>query len=159
MTTILYPGTFDPLTNGHLDVIQRAARIFQSVIVAIAESNEKQPLFSLAERVELAKSVTQHLVNVQIISFTGLLVHCLAQQKTALLLRGVRNSSEFERELALANLNQQQRLEVETLLLPPAVQWLFVSSSRVKEVARHGGSVSAWVPPAIAKALAIKFTG
>lgn len=158
-TKIVYPGTFDPLTNGHLDLIQRAAQLFAQVVVAIANSSTKQPLLTVAERVTLAQSATRHLPNVQIVSFNGLLIDCLAQQQATLLLRGVRNSSEFDSELQQAMMNQRLCSHVQTLFLTPAPEWLFLSSSLVKEIARHGGQVDQFLPPTIAAALAAKLQG
>lgn len=158
-TKIVYPGTFDPLTNGHLDLIQRAAKLFAQVVVAIANSSNKQPLLTVTERVTLAQSATHHLPNVQVVSFNGLLIDCLAQQQATLLLRGVRNSSEFDSELQRAMMNQRLCSQVQTLFLPPAPEWLFLSSSLVKEIARHGGQVDQFLPPRIAAAVAAKLQG
>jgi pantetheine-phosphate adenylyltransferase len=156
-TKIVYPGTFDPLTNGHLDLIQRAAKLFAQVVVAIAtHSSAKQTLLTVTERVTLAQGATRHLPNVQVVSFAGLLVDCLEQQHSTLLLRGVRNSSEFDSELQRAMMNHRLCSRVQTLFLTPAPEWLFLSSSLVKEISRHGGQIDQFLPSPIAAAVAAK---
>lgn len=152
-TRAIYPGTFDPVTNGHTDLIERAARLFNHVIVGIAANPSKQPKFSLNERVEQVKLVTAHLDNVEVIGFTGLLVDLAKAQNASVLLRGVRTSTDFEYELQLANMNRSLSPTLESVLLTPTEKNSFISSTIVKEVAAHGGDISAFVHADIARAL------
>uniref|UniRef100_UPI004047A7CE pantetheine-phosphate adenylyltransferase n=1 Tax=Shewanella sp. TaxID=50422 RepID=UPI004047A7CE len=144
----IYPGTFDPVTNGHADLIERAARLFKHVIIGIASNPSKQPRFTLEERVAQVKLVTAHLDNVEVVGFTGLLVDFAKEQHASVLVRGLRAVSDFEYEFQLANMNR--RLSV---FLTPAEENSFISSTLVKEVALHGGDVSQFVHPQVAEAL------
>lgn len=153
MQTAVYPGTFDPITNGHSDLIQRAARLFDRVIVAVAASSGKQPAFPLAQRVALARDVLEGLPNVEVCSFDILLVDFMRQREAGVILRGLRAVSDFEYEFQLASMNRQLAPGVETLFLTPAEQYAFVSSSLVREIARLGGDVSAFVHPNVMAAL------
>ena len=153
MQTAVYPGTFDPITNGHSDLIQRAARLFDRVIVAVAASSGKQPAFPLARRVALARDVLVGLPNVEVCSFDILLVDFMRQREAGIILRGLRAVSDFEYEFQLASMNRQLAPGVETLFLTPAEQYAFVSSSLVREIARLGGDVSAFVHPNVMAAL------
>ena len=151
--TAIYPGTFDPLTNGHLDIVTRAAHMFERVILAIAASPSKHPLFTLEERVAMARDVTAHLPNVEVQGFSELMAHFAQRQQADILVRGLRAVSDFEYELQLANMNRHLMPSLESVFLMPAEAWSFISSSLVKEVARHGGDVDAFLPPPVALAL------
>ncbi|HIF9076217.1 TPA: pantetheine-phosphate adenylyltransferase [Photobacterium damselae] len=152
-TRVIYPGTFDPITNGHLDLIERAAAMFDTVIVGVAYNPTKKPLFNLDERVALAQSVTQHLPNVEIVGFSGLLVNFAKEHNANVLVRGLRAVSDFEYEFQLANMNRRLMPELETVFLTPAEENSFISSTIVKEVALHKGDVSQFVPNQISQAL------
>ncbi|EHA1080961.1 TPA: pantetheine-phosphate adenylyltransferase [Photobacterium damselae] len=152
-TRVIYPGTFDPITNGHLDLIERAAAMFDTVIVGVAYNPTKKPLFDLDERVALAQSVTQHLPNVEIVGFSGLLVNFAKEHNANVLVRGLRAVSDFEYEFQLANMNRRLMPELETVFLTPAEENSFISSTIVKEVALHKGDVSQFVPNQISQAL------
>ncbi|MFG0729332.1 pantetheine-phosphate adenylyltransferase [Photobacterium damselae] len=152
-TRVIYPGTFDPITNGHLDLIERAAAMFDTVIVGVAYNPTKKPLFDLDERVALAQSVTQHLPNVEIVGFSGLLVNFAKEHNANVLVRGLRAVSDFEYEFQLANMNRRLMPELETVFLTPAEENSFISSTIVKEVALHQGDVSQFVPNQISQAL------
>lgn len=150
---ILYPGTFDPVTHGHLDLIRRAARLFDRVIIAVAENPTKKALFDLSERVALLKECTREFSNVDVIGFSGLLVDLAHQQQTNILLRGVRGVNDFDYEQQLANVNRRLSPQLETLLLTPTEQWACISSTIVREVSLHGGDVSTFVPAPVLMAL------
>lgn len=156
MLKVVYPGTFDPLTRGHEDLIRRAGRLFDEVIVAIAESKNKQPFFSLAERVDLAQQVLRPYANVRVTGFTGLLMEFVRDQQCHVILRGLRAVSDFEYEFQLAGMNRGLHPEVETLFLTPAEEYLFISASMVKEVAILGGDVSRFVHPLIKNSMDAK---
>lgn len=152
-TRVIYPGTFDPITNGHLDLIERAAAMFDHVIVGVAFNPSKKPLFDLNERVELASKITAHLKNVEIVGFSGLLVDFAKEHNANILVRGLRAVSDFEYEFQLANMNRRLMPELETVFLTPAEENSFISSTIVKEVALHKGDVSQFVDPLITTAL------
>ncbi|MBX9447386.1 pantetheine-phosphate adenylyltransferase [Dickeya chrysanthemi] len=152
-TRAIYPGTFDPLTNGHLDLLTRATCMFDHLILAIAASPGKNTLFTLEERVALAKEATQHLSNVEVVGFTELMATFARQQQATILVRGLRAVSDFEYELQLTKMNHHLMPTLESVFLMPSEQWSFISSSLVKEVARHGGDVSHFLPPPISAAL------
>ncbi len=154
-TRVIYPGTFDPVTNGHRDLIQRAAKMFDTVIVAVAASPSKQPLFSLNERVALLEQGIQQN-NIEVIGFTGLLVDLAKQQNATVLLRGLRTGSDFEYEMQLADMNRQLDPNLESVFLTPGEGVSFISSSLIKEVARHGGDIERFVAPHVAQAVAAK---
>lgn len=149
----IYPGTFDPMTNGHLDLVTRASKMFDHIILAIAASSSKKPLFTLEERVALATQVTAHLENVEVQGFSELMAHFAAHQNANILVRGLRAVSDFEYELQLANMNRHLMPQLESVFLMPSEQWSFISSTLVKEVARHGGDITAFLPDVVAKAL------
>ncbi|EHM40955.1 pantetheine-phosphate adenylyltransferase [Hafnia alvei] len=152
----IYPGTFDPMTNGHLDLVTRAASMFDHVILAIAASPSKKPMFTLEERVALATQVTAHLPNVEVLGFSELMAHFAQHQNAHILVRGLRAVSDFEYEMQLANMNRHLMPTLESVFLMPSKEWSFISSSLVKEVARHGGDIAPFVPEQIAQALGDK---
>lgn len=156
--TAIYPGTFDPVTYGHIDLINRAASLFDKVIVAIAINPGKQPLFSLDERVELVQDAVQHLDNVEVCGFEGLLVNEAMKMGANVIIRGLRAVSDFEYELQLATMNRRMQSKVETLFLTPAENLSFVSSTLVKEIAMLGGDVSEFVAPCVQQALQTKLS-
>lgn len=149
----IYPGTFDPITNGHADLIERAAQMFSQVTVAIAASPSKKPLFSLDERVQLCKEVTAHLKNVKVVGFSGLLADFADQQGANVLIRGLRAVSDFEYEFQLANMNRRLNPNLESVFLTPAEENSFISSTLVKEVALHRGKVDEFCHPKVQQAL------
>lgn len=149
----VYPGTFDPITNGHVDLVERASHLFECLIVGVAQSPAKGPALPLELRVELAKAALAAYPNVEVRGFDTLLAHFVAQMGAGVLLRGLRAVSDFEYEFQLASMNRHLIPEVETLFLTPAEQYGFISSSLVREISRLGGDVSGFVPPAVAAAL------
>lgn len=151
--TAIYPGTFDPITNGHFDLIERAARFYDRLVIAVADNQNKQSLFTLAQRVELAKEVTKNLSNVEVIGFSGLLVDFVKEINGHVLLRGLRAVSDFEYEFQLASMNRKLAPEIETMFMTPAEQYSFISSSLVREISRLGGDVSDFVNPVVSKSL------
>jgi len=155
--TAIYPGTFDPVTNGHIDIIARAAKLYSHVIVAVAVNSNKAPLFDVSQRVALLESVTAHFNNVSIIGFDNLLVDCAKQHGADVILRGLRAISDFEYEFQLAGMNRRLSPELETMFLTPAEQYEFISSSMIKEIARLGGDVSSFVPEIVQNHLLEKF--
>ena len=157
MRTAIYPGSFDPITNGHLDVLQRAARLFDRVIIAVAQSEGKHPLFPLAERVAMVKAAVAHLPNVETDSFNGLLVNYVASCKAHTVVRGLRAVSDFEFEFQLALMNRKLDENIETIFMMPKDTYTFLSSRIVKEIARFGGDVSLFVPAHVQTALQEKF--
>lgn len=158
MRTAVYPGTFDPITNGHQDLVKRAARLFDRVLVAVARQSAKDAVFGLAQREGLAREVLSDLANVSVISFDGLLMEFARSQGAQVVLRGLRAVSDFEYEFQLAGMNRRLAPEIETLFLTPAEQYTFISSSLVREIARLGGDVSEFVHPAVQTALQDKFS-
>jgi len=149
----LYPGTFDPITNGHQDLVRRAAGIFERVVVAIAANPSKAPLFSLEERVDLARQVLQDVTNVEVRGYTGLTVEFAREHGLAVMVRGLRAVSDFEFEFQLATMSRQINENVETVFLTPTEQFSFVSASMVREIALLGGNVSRFVHPVVEAAL------
>jgi pantetheine-phosphate adenylyltransferase len=149
----VYPGTFDPITNGHVDLVDRAAPLFERMVIGVAESPGKGPALPLQLRVELAREAVAHHPNVEVRGFSGLLAHFASEVGAGVLMRGLRAVSDFEYEFQLASMNRHLIPDVETLFLTPAEQYGFISSSLVREIARLGGDVSAFVPPAVAAAL------
>ncbi|GIU09162.1 phosphopantetheine adenylyltransferase [Shewanella sp. c952] len=158
-TRAIYPGTFDPVTNGHADLIERAAKLFKHVVIGIALNPSKKPRFTLDERVELLKTVTAHLDNVEVVGFSGLLVDFAKEQQASVLVRGLRAVSDFEYEFQLANMNRRLSPDLESVFLTPAEENSFISSTLVKEVAHHGGDVSQFVHIKVANALMKKEQG
>src|SRR5688572_8126043 len=159
MRTAVYPGSFDPITNGHLDVIQRAARLFDRVIVAVATNESKVPLFTMAQREHHCKMAVAHLANVEVDSFTGLLVRYVEQVGGTAVIRGLRAVSDFEFEFQLALMNRKLSGQVETIFMMPKENYTFISSRMIKEVAGLGGDVSSFVPPVVQEALAQRLDG
>jgi pantetheine-phosphate adenylyltransferase len=153
----IYPGTFDPITNGHADLVVRAAPLFEHVIVGVAESAGKAPGFPLAERIELARLALACVPNVEVLGFNTLLADFVRKMKAGVLLRGLRAVSDFEYEFQLASMNRHLIPEVETLFLTPSEQYSFISSSLVREIGRLGGDVSGFVHPAVQAALVRKW--
>ncbi len=149
MRKVIYPGTFDPITNGHLDIIKRAAAIFDEVIVAVAASEEKRPMFSLRKRVEMAKRATKDLKNIQVKEFNTLLVDFCQKEQAKIIIRGLRAVSDFEYELQIGYANQSLDKEIETLYLMPSLEHAFISSSVVRSILKFDGDVSQLVPSAI----------
>ncbi len=153
MSKAIYPGTFDPLTRGHLDIIRRAATIFDTVVVGLLNNSSKTPLFSLEERMDMIKEVTADIPNVEVISFDGLLMHFAQEQKANVILRGIRTGGEFEFELMNAHANKIIAPEVETLFFPCNINYSCVSSSMVRDVAYFDGDIRDFVPDTIADKL------
>ena len=153
MRIAVYPGSFDPLTNGHLDIIRRASRLFDRVIVAVLENEGKSPLFSVAERRELVERCTRGIDVVEVQSFSGLLVDFMRRTNASVVIRGIRAVSDYEYELQMALMNRELYDGAETIFMIPAVEYTFVSSRLVKEVFRLGGDVSHLVPPTVLEAL------
>ena len=153
MRIVIYPGSFDPITNGHLDVVQRAAKLFDRVIVAVAKNEGKHPLFTLKDRVALVKKSTAHLPNVETDSFDSLLVEYVVSRKAQAIVRGLRAISDFEFEFQLALMNRKLNENIETIFMMPKDTYTFLSSRIVKEIARLGGEVSPFVPAHVQAAL------
>lgn len=153
----IFPGTFDPITNGHIDLIERAAQIFANVVIGVALSQKKKTLFNIDERVLLAKKSLQHLSNVHVEGFSSLLVHFAQEKKANVILRGLRGGADFEYELQLANMNRAQSEHLETIFLTPNVQSSFISASLVREIAEFKGDISAFVPKDVQSALTEKY--
>jgi pantetheine-phosphate adenylyltransferase len=149
----IYPGSFDPLTNGHLDLIERGSKIFDELVVAVLKNSEKSPLFTVEERVDMLKSTTKQYSNVTIDTFDGLLVDYVSRQKARVVLRGIRAISDYEYELQMALMNRKLYPELETVFMMPAVSYSFVSSRLVKEIAQLGGSVTGLVPKVVEERL------
>jgi len=157
MPSVIYPGTFDPITFGHIDVIQRAARLFGHVVVAVAENSTKNTVFDHAERIEMARSALQSVPGVQVEGFNGLLVEFAAQHGASTVIRGLRAVSDFEYEMQLAAINRRLDARIETVFMTPAENLNFLSSTLVREIARLGGDVSEFVPSNVVAALRAKF--
>ncbi|WP_394754579.1 pantetheine-phosphate adenylyltransferase [Crenothrix sp.] len=155
--TALYPGTFDPITNGHLDLIIRASKLYPRVVVAIANNVGKNPLFSFEERLSLATEVTKAYDHVEVIGFEGLLAECAKQQGAQVVLRGMRTVADFEYEWQMASLNRHLAPDLETVFLMPSEQHTFISSSMIREIARYKGDVSRFVPKIVQQQLHAKF--
>jgi pantetheine-phosphate adenylyltransferase len=157
MRTAIYPGSFDPMTNGHLDVVQRAAKLFDRVVVAVAKNEGKRPLFALEDRVALAKQSLNGMPNVEVDAFEGLLVDYVVVKDARTIVRGLRAVSDFEFEFQLALMNRKLNENVETIFMMPKDTYTFLSSRIVKEIARLGGDVSPFVPPHVQAALKKKW--
>jgi pantetheine-phosphate adenylyltransferase len=157
MHTAVYPGTFDPITNGHIDLVKRAVILFDHVVVAVAADTGKKPVCGLDERVELARRALADVERISVVPFEGLLVSFCREQGARVLLRGLRAVSDFEYEFQLAGMNRRLAPEIETIFLTPAEQYTFISSTLVREIARLGGDVSEFVHPEVQRALNEKF--
>ena len=158
MRRAIYPGSFDPVTNGHLDVIERARKLFDEIVVAVAHNDEKQPLFSLKDRLDLLRETAGKIDNVRIAEFEGLLVEFASKEEAGAVIRGLRAVSDFEFEFQMALMNRKLDAAVETIFLMPKEEYTYLSSRIVKEIARLGGDVSGFVPACVAKALRRKFS-
>lgn len=159
MAKALCPGSFDPPTNGHVDVIERASRLFDGVVVAVIANPSKEPLFSLEERQELLRGSLSHLSNVEIDSFAGLLVDFARERDLSLVVKGLRAVSDFEYELQMAQMNAALSPGLDTMFVTAKPPWAFLSSSLVKQVARYGGNVETLVPPVVQEALVARYRG
>lgn len=158
MVTAIFPGTFDPITNGHADITGRAAKLFERVIIAVADSTSKQTLFTLEERVALAKTVTSDLANVDVISFNGLVTSLAREQKAKVIVRGIRAVSDFDYEFQMAGMNRQLCTETETVFLTPAENLGYTTSSLIREIASLNGDVSLFAHEVVVAALKEKFS-
>ena len=156
--TVIYPGTFDPITNGHVDLTERAARMFDKVVVAIAFSEKKTPLFLLDQRVELCEQSLAHLDNIEVVGFSNLLIDFAKSQGSSCVLRGLRAVADFEYEFQLANMNRAMYPEFESVFLTPSEHLSYISSTLVREIAALDGDITPFVPPCVAEALAKKFS-
>ena len=154
---VVYPGTFDPFTRGHEDLVRRAARLFDRVVVAVAESASKRPFFAADERVEMAREVLAPLPNVEVVGFSSLLMDFVHEQDARIVLRGLRAVSDFEYEFQMAGMNRNLYPDVETLFLTPDEKYMFISATIVREIARFGGDVSKFVHPHVAARLHEKY--
>ena len=153
MDKAIYPGTFDPITRGHEDLIRRAARLFDRVVVAVAASSGKKPFFTLDERVEMARQVLADCPNVEVMAFSGLLMEFLQQQDARVILRGLRAVSDFEYEFQMALINRKLAKKVETVFLMPSEEYSYLSSTIIKDVAQHGGALTEFLHPEVARRL------
>lgn len=151
--SVLYAGTFDPITNGHLDIIQRASHLFDHVIVAVAKNPSKQPLFSLEQRVKLVEESCQMLNNIKVIGFSGLLADFATSHRATALIRGIRGNNDLDYEISLAQLNNQLSGSLDTIFLPPSIKWRHLSSTMVREIYRHNGNVEQFVPDVVYRTL------
>jgi pantetheine-phosphate adenylyltransferase len=156
--TVIYPGTFDPITNGHVNLTERAARMFDKVVVAIAFSEKKTPLFPLEQRVELCEQSLAHLDNIEVVGFSNLLIDFAKSQGSSCVLRGLRAVADFEYEFQLANMNRAMYPEFESVFLTPSEHLSYISSTLVREIAALDGDITPFVPPCVAEALAKKFS-
>jgi pantetheine-phosphate adenylyltransferase len=152
----IYPGTFDPMTNGHADLVRRAVDLFEEVVVAVAANPDKNPLFTLEERVSLARASLAGVERMRVVGFDNLLVECAREHRAHVILRGLRAVSDFEFEFQLAGMNRRLSPDIETVFLTPSEQEMFISASLVKQVARLGGDVSGFVHPQVVAALRAK---
>ena len=157
MRTAIYPGTFDPLTLGHFDLIERASRMFDRVILGVAHSERKKPLFNLDERIDLCQRALAHLPNIEAMPYRTLTVKFAQENEARFVLRGVRAIADFEYELQLANMNRAMYPELETVFLTPVERYAFISSTLVREIAAMGGDYAQFVPPVVAEALQQRF--
>lgn len=156
MSKAIYPGTFDPITNGHTDLIVRATRIFDRIVVAIAANPDKKPLFTVDERIAMVKQICEGMNNVEVVGFDGLLINFVEEQKAHVVLRGLRAVSDFEFEFQLASANRRLNAEIETVFLTPSENHTFTAASLVKEIAAFGGDVSSFLDPRINRILSDK---
>ena len=155
-TKILYPGTFDPITNGHVDLVTRATKLFDEVVIAVASGHHKKPLFNFEERVALVETVFADLPQVSVVGFEGLLVDFMRERNATAVLRGLRAMSDFEYEFQLANMNRELDENFEAVFLTPSQNYSFISSTMIREIAKLGGDVTKFVPPCVAAAFTTK---
>jgi len=155
--TAVYPGTFDPITHGHFDIVSRASPLFDRVILAVAESTSKNTVFSVVERVELARKIVAALPNIEVQKFNGLMVDFARKCKASVVLRGLRAVSDFEYEFQLAGMNRKLMSEVDTIFMPTSEKYTYISSSLVREISSYGGDVSDFVDPQVEEALTKRF--
>ena len=155
-TKVIYPGTFDPITNGHVDLVTRAVKLFDEVVIAVAIGHHKKPLFDFDERVALVETVFSHLPQVSVVGFDGLLVDLLREKNATAVLRGLRAMSDFEYEFQLANMNRELDDNFEAVFLTPSQNYSFISSTMIREIAKLGGDVTKFVPPCVSQAFAQK---
>lgn len=153
MNTVVYPGTFDPITNGHTDLVERAAKMFDHIVLAVAENPKKRPMLDIETRVDLAKDVLGHLHNVEVVGFSNLLAEFVREKQANIILRGLRAVSDFEYEFQLANMNRVLAPNVESVFLTPAEQYSYISSTLVREISCLNGDITQFVHPSVAKAL------
>jgi pantetheine-phosphate adenylyltransferase len=156
--TALYPGTFDPITLGHIDLIKRAKRIFKKLVVAVADNPEKKPLFSVRERIEIIKDITSDMNGITVTSFSDLTARYAKSIEAAVIIRGLRAVSDFEFEFQMALMNRKIEPTVETVFLMPSEKYSYLSSSLVKDIARRGGDISCFVPPIVKERLERRFS-
>ncbi len=156
MTRAVYPGTFDPLTRGHEDLVRRGSTLFETLIIGVADSKAKQPLFTLDERVTIAREVLGDLKNVEVVGFSGLLIEFAREHNARVIMRGLRAVSDFEYEFQLAGMNRNLRPEIETLFMTPVEQHMFISATLVREIAKLGGDVTKFVHPLVQQRLNVK---
>lgn len=156
MDKAIYPGTFDPITRGHEDLVRRAARLFDQVVVAVAASSGKEPFFALDERVDMAQQVLADCPNVRVVAFSGLLLDFLRQQNARIILRGLRAVSDFEYEFQMAGMNRSMHPDVETVFMTPSEQYMFISATIVREIALLGGDAGKFVHPLVAERLRVR---
>lgn len=149
----IYPGTFDPVTNGHIDIINRAVRLFPDLVIAVANNSAKKPFLPLEIRIELVKASLTHLPGVKVVGFANLLMEFVEEQNASVILRGLRAVTDFEYEFQLAGMNRKLNKEIETIFLTPSEEFMFLSSTLVREIASLGGDISKFVPEAVIKAL------
>jgi pantetheine-phosphate adenylyltransferase len=159
MRTIVYPGTFNPITNGHTDLVERAVRIFDRVIVGVGTSTQKASRMSLEGRVELCRTFLAHIPNVEVCGFTGLLTEFMQQKDATLILRGLRTVADFEYEFQLVGMNRVLAPEIETVFLAPAENLSYISSTLVREIAAYGGDISKFVAPEVSAAMRAEYAG
>ena len=157
-TTAVYPGTFDPITNGHVDLVKRATKLFDEVVIAVASGHHKKPLFDFEERVALVETVFADLPQVSVIGFEGLLVDFMREKNATAVLRGLRAMSDFEYEFQLANMNRELDENFEAVFLTPSQNYSFISSTMIREIAKLGGDVTKFVPPCVSEAFIQKLS-
>jgi pantetheine-phosphate adenylyltransferase len=157
MNTVVYPGTFDPITNGHTNIVERAAKLFDKIIIAVAASPKKQPLFPINQRVEMAREVLSHLDNVEVVGFENLLAEFIVDHDVNIILRGLRAVSDFEFEFQLADMNRRLVPQAESLFLTPDNHLSYISSTLIREIATLGGNVTEFVSPVVNEALIKRF--